>query len=59
MNTYIKTTVAVFVGVLVASALLYGIYALISTVRYDHRNLQQVIEFLNKSIEAQNAQVPK
>lgn len=53
MNTYIKTTVAVFIGVLFATGVILGI----RTIVKDHALLKEVVVFLNKSIEAKNAQV--
>lgn len=51
MNIYIKTTIAVFIGILLGAGVIFGAYI----VAKDHALLKEVVVFLNKSIEAQNA----
>lgn len=53
MKKYIKIALSVFVGLLLASSVAYGLFRLVSIINYDHRTLQQVVTFLNQSIEAQ------
>lgn len=45
-KTFILTSLSVFTGLVLAGLVLFGLY----TLRQDHKNLQEVISFLNSQI---------